>query len=111
MDLLSCGRRHANFSRMVDYLEDETTPGKEATHGVLHELKRLHYDTASATSAGSMAALLNLAPSQHILFGSDYPFISTDAAINELSHVRLSPKDRLAIEFQNAERLIPRLRP
>jgi predicted TIM-barrel fold metal-dependent hydrolase len=96
--------------RMVEYLEDEKIPGKEAPHGVLHELRKLHYDTASATSAGSMAALLTLAPCQHILFGSDYPFINTDAAINELSHVRLSHRDLLAIEYQNAERLIPRLR-
>lgn len=96
--------------RMVEYLEDEKNPGREAPHGVLHELRRLHYDTASATSVASMAALLNLAPPEQILFGSDYPFITTDAAINELSHVKLSAKDRLAIEHQNAERLIPRLR-
>jgi predicted TIM-barrel fold metal-dependent hydrolase len=57
-----------------------------------------------------MAALLNLAPPEQILFGSDYPFIDTDGAINRLPHIRLSAKDRFAIERQNGERLIPRLR-
>jgi aminocarboxymuconate-semialdehyde decarboxylase len=95
---------------MVEYLEDEKNPGREVQNGILCELRRLHYDTASATSAGSMAALLDLAPPEQILFGSDYPFINTDAAVKDLSHVRLSAKDRLAIEHQNAERLIPRLR-
>jgi 6-methylsalicylate decarboxylase len=96
--------------RMVEYLEDEKNPGRELPQEVLHELKRVHYDTASATSAASMAALLNFVHPEQILFGSDYPFISPDAEITEMSHVKLSTEDRLKIEHQNAERLIPRLR-
>jgi predicted TIM-barrel fold metal-dependent hydrolase len=73
-------------------------------------LKKLSYDTASATSCASMAALHTLATPQHILFGSDYPYVKTESALDELSRARLSAKDRLAIERQNAEPLLPRLK-
>jgi len=95
--------------RMVDYLGDLPNSTEQMPHGVLHELKKLYYDTASVTSVGSMAALLKVAPPQQILFGSDYPFVKTDSSIDELSHIKLSASDRLAIERQNAVRLLPRL--
>jgi 6-methylsalicylate decarboxylase len=96
--------------RMADYLGDPPDFAEQMPHGVLPELKKLYYDTASVTSAGSMAALLNVAPAQQILFGSDYPYVKTDSSIDELSHIRLSKQDRLAIERLNAERLLPRFK-
>jgi len=96
--------------RLADYLGDQQNLVEQMPNGVLHELKRLYYDTASVTSAVSMAALLNLVPPQQILFGSDYPFVKTASSIGELSHIKLSANDRLAIERQNAEHLLPRLR-
>ena len=78
---------------------------------VLHELRRLYYDTASATSPASMAALLNLAPAQQVLFGSDYPFVQTASSLAELARVKLSLQDRRAIERGNAERLLPSVKP
>jgi 6-methylsalicylate decarboxylase len=65
-------------------------------NGVLHELRKLYYDTASATLGASMAALLKLATPQHILFGSDYPYVKTDSSLEELSHVKASAQDRVA---------------
>ena len=96
--------------RMEDYLGDPPTFAKQMPHGVLHELRKLYYDTASVTSGASMAALLKLATPQHILFGSDYPYVKTESSIEELSHVKVSAQDRVAIERQNAERLMPRLK-
>lgn len=96
--------------RLADYLGDQQNLVEQMPHGVLHELKRLYYDTASATSAASMASLLNLVSPQQILFGSDYPFVKTASSIDELSHIKLSANDRLTIERLNAERLLPRLK-
>src|ERR1051326_5794536 len=95
--------------RMADYLADLPNFAEQVPHGVLYELKKLYYDTASVTSAASMAALLKVASPEQILFGSDYPFVKTASSINELSRIKLSAKDRLAIERQNAVRLLPRL--
>src|SRR4029453_11935793 len=95
--------------RMADYLGDLANFAEQMPHGVLPELKKLYYDTASVTSVGSMAALLKVAPLQTILFGRAYPFLKTGTSIDELSHIKLSAKDRIAIERQNAMRLLPRL--
>jgi predicted TIM-barrel fold metal-dependent hydrolase len=76
----------------------------------LAELRKLYYDTASASSPTSMAALRLLAPMSQILFGSDYPFVKAAMGIEELTHTPLSDAERNAIERGNAMALIPRLR-
>jgi hypothetical protein len=66
-------------------------------NGVLHELRKLYYDTASATLGASMAALLKLATPQHILFGRDYPFATTRSCAETFtwdSSSRISAKTR-----------------
>jgi 6-methylsalicylate decarboxylase len=90
------------------------TVGRDARdvmpNGVLAELRKLYYDTASAASPPSMAALRAMAPASNILFGSDYPFVKTAAMIEELQHTQLSEGERDAIERGNALALLPRLR-
>lgn len=49
--------------------------------GVLHYLKKLYYDTALSTSPFAMNSLVSLAKDSHILFGSDWPFCTTPAAV------------------------------
>src|SRR5262245_7391525 len=79
-------------------------------NGVLAELRKLYYDTASASSPTSMAALRSMVPISQILFGSDYPFVKAAMGVDELSHTPLSEAERRAIEHDNAMALIPRRR-
>jgi predicted TIM-barrel fold metal-dependent hydrolase len=75
---------------------------------IAEEFRRLHYDTANATSAPTMAALMKLVPTSQITFGSDYPYFP----LNQLETIRkmdLPTADLQAIESGNATRLIPRL--
>ena len=46
----------------------------QAPNGVLYELKRQYYDTASASNPTSLNALMSIVPSSQIVFGSDFPF-------------------------------------
>lgn len=98
--------------RLAEYLSDgpdqKLVEGK-APNGVLHELRRLHFDIASATSEAAMAALLKFTSPRQLLFGSDYRFVPAASSIRELSQIRLSAQDRAAIDRTNAERLLPRL--
>jgi predicted TIM-barrel fold metal-dependent hydrolase len=80
-----------------------------APEGIFGELARLHYDTANATSAPTIAALLKIVKASQITYGTDYPYFPLDQ-INELRTLGLSASDLAAIESGNATRLIPRLK-
>ena len=80
-----------------------------APDGVMGEFARLHYDTANATSAPTIAALRKLVPATQITFGSDYPYFPLDQ-IKELRQQGLAATDIQAIESGGATRLIPRLK-
>jgi predicted TIM-barrel fold metal-dependent hydrolase len=80
-----------------------------APEGIFGELARLYYDTANATSAPTMAALLKLVKSSQITYGTDYPYFQLDQ-VNDLRTLGLAAADLTAIESGNATRLIPRLK-
>lgn len=80
-----------------------------APDGIVPELRRLNYDTANATSAPSMAALLKLVPTSNITYGTDYPYFGLDQMKN-LERLGLRASDLKAIGSENAIRLLPRLR-
>lgn len=87
----------------------ETSRGR-VPGGVEPTLRSLYYDTAAIANGPAMAALMKLVPIQHILFGSDYPFVKTADGVSGLAKIGLSPAQAQAIARGNAERLLPRLR-
>jgi predicted TIM-barrel fold metal-dependent hydrolase len=94
--------------RIDAFYQRAATAGGFAPNGVMAELRRLHYDTANATSAPSMAALTKLVPATQITFGSDYPYFPL-SQIETLRNMDFRSEDLRAIECGNAARLIPRL--
>ena len=78
-------------------------------NGVLYELKRQYYDTASASNPTSLSALSNIVASSQILFGSDFPFLSTQETSSDLMNSGLPGKTLEAIYRDNAVRLFARL--
>ncbi len=96
--------------RMVETLGHHPNAAKFMPDGVMANLRKLYYDTASADSAGSMAALRVMAPLSHILFGTDYPFVKVAAGVKHLGEDQMSDADREAIDRGNAMALLPRLK-
>jgi predicted TIM-barrel fold metal-dependent hydrolase len=96
--------------RMAETVGRIANAGEVMPNGVLAELRKLYYDTASAASPPSLAALRAMAPASHILFGSDYPFVKAAAMIEELRHTQMLEVERDAMERSNALSLLPRLR-
>ena len=88
--------------RMGETVGNRSNAAEVMPNGLLAELRKLYYDTASAASPASMAALLIMAPTSHILFGSDYPFVKAAVGLEELQHTQMSDVDREAID-QSAE--------
>ncbi|MFL6928338.1 MAG: amidohydrolase family protein [Xanthobacteraceae bacterium] len=80
-----------------------------APDGIEGELKRLHYDTANATHAAQMAALLKLVPASQVTYGTDYPYFPTTQIAN-LRTLGLKDDELQAIGHENAVRLVPRLK-
>jgi predicted TIM-barrel fold metal-dependent hydrolase len=80
-----------------------------APDGIFAELARQYYDTANATSAPAMAALLKLVPASQVTYGTDWPYFPLDQN-KELEKLGLSAADVQAIESGNIMRLIPKLK-
>jgi predicted TIM-barrel fold metal-dependent hydrolase len=79
-------------------------------HGVVYELRRFRYDVAQAAHPMALASLLRLVPASQVLFGTDFPFRTSADHVKGLSEYGFSAGDLLAIERDNALRLLPRLR-
>jgi predicted TIM-barrel fold metal-dependent hydrolase len=82
----------------------------QAPNGVLYELKRQYYDTASASNPTSLSALMSIVPSSQIVFGSDFPFLSAGDTSSDLMHSGLPNNTVEAINRDNAVRLFGRLK-
>jgi predicted TIM-barrel fold metal-dependent hydrolase len=78
--------------------------------GLMYELRKFYYDTAQANHPGALAALLDLAPVSQIMYGTDYPFRSAAEESDGLIARHFPSKDLLAIERDNALRILPRLK-
>jgi predicted TIM-barrel fold metal-dependent hydrolase len=78
--------------------------------GIPYELARLYYETANAAYAPNMAALMKIAPVTQIMFGSDFPYVKITENKSDLLKAGLSAADLIAIERDNAVRLMPGLK-
>jgi len=94
--------------RIVNMTRSRPDLAQIAPQGVMSELTRLHYDTANASFAPTMAALLKFVPISQVLFGSDFPYYSLEENVGLLAELALTQAERQAIDRGNAARLMPR---
>jgi predicted TIM-barrel fold metal-dependent hydrolase len=73
-------------------------------------LRKFFYETAQANHKGALDALLAVIPTSNVLFGSDYPLRPVSENVEGLGAYSFTAAQRSAIERENAERLMPRLR-
>lgn len=78
--------------------------------GPVAEFRRFYYDTANAAYPGSMAALMKMVDPSHIVFGTDYPYVTTDWNVKALHGNDFSADMIRAIETTNIAALVPRLK-
>lgn len=75
--------------------------------GPLAELRRLYFDTATSTGPENLGAILRLAGTDHIVFGTDYPYLPIKATLPGLLKYGFGPTDLEKIERSNALTLFP----
>jgi predicted TIM-barrel fold metal-dependent hydrolase len=94
---------------VINRFQDQMNDPKVAAilpHGVEYELKRFYYDTASASSAEPMAALLKLVPPSHVVLGTDFPYLRSTKTTEELATCGIPQRDITAIMRQSAVALL-----
>lgn len=74
------------------------------------QLQTFYFDVCTAVNAPSFAGLQRLTTIDHMLFGSDYPYVEMEETIGDLERLGLAADQRFAIEAGNAQALFPRLR-
>jgi predicted TIM-barrel fold metal-dependent hydrolase len=86
--------------------------GAKGVTGVIATLRSLYYEIASTTSAFALRSLQELADPEHILWGSDLPFVYGARLQEEIDHWQhydgFDAAGRAAVEELNALRLFPR---
>jgi predicted TIM-barrel fold metal-dependent hydrolase len=101
------GALPALSGRIANFVKRDKNAAKYAPQGALAELVKLYYDTANASAAPSMAALMAMAPASQIVFGSDYPYFTLEEKVEGLAKLRMTAADRQAINRGNAARIMP----
>jgi predicted TIM-barrel fold metal-dependent hydrolase len=76
--------------------------------GVLYELKQMYYDCAQTSNPIAMRALRTMVPVSQILFGTDFPFRTTEETARGMDTCRaFNTAEIRAINRDNAVRLLP----
>jgi 6-methylsalicylate decarboxylase len=95
-------------------VDDLTKPFKalrdNVPDGVPATLARLYVDTAGAFSPAAMAAVMKTLPTNHVLYGSDFPYSPSAGAIAGLAGDGFAPELLRGIERDHALALFPRLK-
>lgn len=96
--------------RLEETLGRLPTASQFAPDGVAAELRKLYFDTALVYHPGAVAAIRSIAPIDHILFGTDAPFVKPFDDGDPLLRSSLKVQERRAIERDNARLLLPRVK-
>lgn len=99
---------------LANRIDWQSRPQKDiksiAPDGVLNEFKKLYFETANAASAPTLNSLLKLIPSSQIMYGSDFPYVTSEYNLANLRGQGLQDDVLSGIEYRNAETLVPRLK-
>jgi 6-methylsalicylate decarboxylase len=83
--------------------------GKFTREDVDKQLQRFYYDTAQISNAVTIDALVKLVPVSQVVFGSDFPYRTSEEHVKGLA-AHFNAADLKLIERDNALRILSRLR-
>ncbi len=88
-------------------------PAKNSPTGdsILHELRKMYYDTAQISNPVALGALRKVIPVSQILYGTDYWYRTAVDSVRGLTTSKVFSAEELrAINRTNAERILPHYR-
>lgn len=101
-----------SLAHRIESLADrEPDRARRAPAGALKYLERQYFDTGLSANAPALAAIAEIAPIEHIVFGTDWPYaVLPDRGEDPAPALsRLPAGQRNAIDCANAAALVPRL--
>jgi Aldehyde dehydrogenase family/Amidohydrolase len=101
------------YNPIVD--EMNVIAGAEDRASAADTFRRLYWDTALSLSDPVLAMLRSVVGMDHVLFGTDYPYLRRDLAVGSRGHIaataELTAEEKTAVPGGTAATLIPRLAP
>ena len=94
----------------IDKFGRPGSKGAPPVHDAWAFISKLYFDVANAAGPSALPAVRGMVPSQHILFGSDYPYVPLERGVAYLEKAGLGAEQLGAIDRDNALALLPRLR-
>jgi aminocarboxymuconate-semialdehyde decarboxylase len=93
--------------------EMDVIPGSEARATAAETFRHLYWDTAAAWGDPVLRMLRDVAGIDHVVFGTDYPYLPHHLGVSCRADIQASPEltenERTAILGDTATKLIPRL--
>jgi aminocarboxymuconate-semialdehyde decarboxylase len=88
-------------------------PGGAERLSAAETFRHLYFDTAVSWSDPVLTMLRSVIGLDHVVFGSDYPYLRRDLAVSCRQHIEdskvLTDSERVSILGRTAAKLIPRL--
>lgn len=96
--------------RLASLADREPEQAQLAPAGVLSYLSGLYYDTGLSNNGAALASTREVAPLEHIVFGTDWPYAALpENGTDPAPGLDVLGGDRTATEAANAAALVPRL--
>lgn len=93
--------------------EMNVIPGAENRASAADTLRNLYWDTALSWTDPVLAMLRSVVGLDHVLFGTDYPYLRRDLAVESRGHIaktqELTSSEKASVLGETAIKLIPRL--
>ncbi len=96
--------------RIEELTKGERDRSQRIPNGIEFELKKFYYETANAYHRPAFAALEAFSASDHVLFGTDFPYVNVATNEGGLAKAASSPERLRAIEYDNAAQIFPRFK-
>src|SRR5262249_9933965 len=98
------------YSRFIRLPQLRPNLQPNVPNGVYYELKKFYYDVAQVAHPAALASLVHVAPTSHILFGTDFPYRTSAEHVNGVTAFFTDEAERRGVLRDNALVLIPRLK-
>jgi predicted TIM-barrel fold metal-dependent hydrolase len=92
--------------RLASLAAREPELARESPAGAVEYLRRLYYDTGLADNAPALAATLELTSVDHVVFGTDWPYLALPDGDDPAPALQVLGADRAGVDGAHAESLL-----